>query len=82
MADLKICVYKGDAAEPSTTVSIPVGVLKVASGLIPASAAAELQENGIDIEAIIRAAEDPDTHGTLAVVEQHEKDERIVFAVE
>lgn len=82
MAHLKIRVYKGTAAEPSTTISIPVSVLKVASSLIPPGAAAELRENGIDLEAIIRAANDPDAHGTLAVVEQHEKDERIVIAVE
>ena len=37
---------------------------------------------GVDLEAFIRAAEDPDTHGTLAVVEQHAKNERIVIAVE
>lgn len=82
MADLKIRVFKGTATEPSTTVSIPVSVLKIASNLMPAQAAAELHENGIDLEAIIRASEDPNAHGTLVVVEQHEKDERIVIAVE
>lgn len=82
MADLKIRVFKGQATEPSTTVSIPVGVLKIASNLIPPSAAVELRDQGIDIEAIIQAAQDPDAHGTLAVVEEHEKDQRIVIAVE
>lgn len=82
MADLKIRVFKGHATEPSTTISIPVGVLKVASNLIPPSAAVELRDQGIDIEAIIQAAQDPDAHGTLAVVEEHEKDQRIVIAVE
>ena len=82
MASLKIRIFKGPATEPSTTVSIPVGVLKIASSLIPRQAAAELEEQGVDLEAIIRAAEDPDAHGTLAVVEQHEKNERIVIAVE
>ena len=82
MATLKIRMYKGSATEPSTTVSIPVGVLKIASSLIPRQAAGELEAQGIDLEAIIRAAEDPDAHGTLAVIEQHEKNERIVVAVE
>ena len=82
MADLKIRVFKGAATEPTTTVSIPVGVLKIASNLIPPSAAAELEEQGIDLEAIIQAAENPDAHGTLVVVEEHEKDQRIVVAVE
>ena len=82
MASLRIRIFKGAATEPSTTVSIPVGVLKIASSLIPRQAAAELAEQGVALEAIIRAAEDPDAHGTLAVVEQHEKNERIVIAVE
>ena len=82
MADLKIRMFKGAATKPSTTVSIPVGVLRIASSLIPRQAAAELEEQGVDLQAIIRAAEDPETHGILAVVEQHEKNERIVIAVE
>lgn len=82
MADLKIRMYKGTATEPSTTVSIPVSVLKIASNLIPRQAAAELEEQGVDLEAIIRAAQDPNAHGTIAVVEQHEKNQRIVIAVE
>jgi hypothetical protein len=82
MADLKIRMFRGATREPTTTVSIPVGVLKIASNLIPRRAAAELEEQGVDLEAIIRAAEDPTVHGTLAVVEQHEKNERIVIAVE
>lgn len=82
MADLKIRVFKGAETEPSTTVSIPVSVLKIASNLVPPSAAAELQESGIDLEAIIQASEDPDAHGTLVEVEQHDKDQRIIIAVE
>ena len=60
----------------------PVGVLKIASNLIPSKAAAELRESGVDLDAIIEAAEAPDAHGTLAVVEDHEQGERIVIAVE
>ena len=82
MASLKIRIFKGPATEPSTTVSIPVGVLKIASNLIPRQAAAELEQQGVDLQAIIQAADNPEAHGTLAVVEQHEKNERIVVAVE
>ena len=35
MADLKIRVYKGGGADPETTVTIPGGILKMASALIP-----------------------------------------------
>jgi hypothetical protein len=82
MANLKIRVFKGTATEPSTTVSIPVRVLKIASNLIPKKAAAELEEQGIDLDAIIQASENPEAHGTLAEVEDHEKDQRIIIGVE
>ena len=82
MANLKIRVFKGAATQPSTTVSIPVKVLRIASSLVPRKAAAELDEQGIDLEAIIRASEDPNAHGTLAEIEDHEKDQRIIIAVE
>jgi hypothetical protein len=82
MADLKIRVYKGDSAEPETTVTIPGGILKMASALIPKQAAAALQEKGIDIEEIIRLSENPDAHGTLVEVQEHKKNERVVIALE
>ena len=82
MADLKIRVYKGSGADPETTVTIPGGILKMASALIPRQAAAALQEKGIDIDEIIRLSENPDAHGTLVDVEEHKKNERVVIALE
>lgn len=82
MADLKIRVYKGGGADPETTVTIPGGILKMASALIPRQAAAALQEKGIDIDEIIRLSENPDAHGTLVDVEEHKKNERVVIALE
>jgi hypothetical protein len=82
MADLKIRVYKGDAADPETTVTIPGGILKMASALIPRQAAAALQDKGIDIDEIVRLSENPDAHGTLVEVEEHKKNERVVIALE
>ena len=82
MANLKIRVFKGGEAEPETTVSIPIGVLKMASKLIPKQAAAALQEKGIDLDELIRVTENPDAHGTLVEVEEHKKNERIVITPE
>jgi hypothetical protein len=82
MAKLKIQVYKGAATEPSTTVSIPVRVLKIASSLMPRQAAAELEAQGIDLDAVIAASEHPDAHGLLAEIEDHQKDQRILISVE
>jgi len=82
MADLKIRVYKGDEPEPETTVTIPGGVLKIASKLIPRQARSALAEKGIDLEEIIHLADNPDAHGTLVEVMEHKKNERIVIALE
>ncbi len=82
MADLKIRVFKGGESNPDTTVTIPGGVLKIASKLIPKQAANALQEKGIDLDEIIRLSENPDAHGTLVEVEEHKKNERVVIALE
>ena len=82
MTDLKIRVYKGGDAAPDTTVTVPGGVLKIASKLIPKQAREALQEKGIDLEEIIKLSENPEAHGTLVEVEEHKKNEKIVVALE
>jgi hypothetical protein len=82
MADLKIRVFKGGEAEPETTVTIPGGVLKVASKLIPKQAAAALQDKGIDLDELIKLSTNPEVQGTLIEVEEHKENERIVISLE
>ena len=82
MADLKIRVYKGNGSEPKVTVTIPGGVLKIASKLIPKAAADALHEKGIDIEEIIKLSSNPEARGTLVEIEEHEKNEKTVVALE
>ncbi|MEJ2646191.1 MAG: hypothetical protein P8180_14970 [Gammaproteobacteria bacterium] len=82
MTDLKIRVFKGDDPEPDTTVTIPGGVLKIASRLIPKQAMEALQDKGIDLDEIIRLSENPEARGTLVEVEEHKKNERVVIALE
>ena len=82
MADLKIRVYKSGESAPDTTVTIPGGILKIASKLIPRQARESLQEKGIDLEEIIRLSENPDAHGTLVEVEEHKKHERVIISLE
>jgi hypothetical protein len=82
MADLKIRVFKGGEAQPETTVTIPGGILKIASKLIPKQAAAALQDKGIDLEEIVRLSANPEAHGTLVEVEEHKKNEKIVVSIE
>jgi len=82
MADLKIRVFKGGAAQPETTVTIPGGVLKLASKLIPKVAADALREKGIDIDEIVRLSSNPGAKGTLVEVEEHAKNEKVVISLE
>ena len=82
MADVKIRIYKGGEVEPDTTITIPGGILKLASRLVPKKVAAALQEKGIDVKEIIELSQQPDVQGTLVEVEEHKKNERVVIAVE
>jgi len=82
MADLKIRTFKHGESEPKTTVTIPGGVLKIASKLIPKQAVEELHEKGIDLEELLRLSENPEAHGTLVEVEDHRKNEKVVIALE
>ena len=82
MADVKIRIYKGGEVEPETTITIPGGILKLASRLLPKKAAAALQERGIDVKEIIELSQQPGVQGTLVEVEEHKKNERVVVAVE
>lgn len=82
MSDLKIRVFKGAMQEPSTTVTIPGGLLKIASSLIPKRAAAALEEEGINLEEIVRLSESPDARGNLVEIDAHDRNERVVVSLE
>ncbi len=82
MADLRIRVFKSGEKEPETTVTIPGGVLKLASRLIPEQAAAALQGKGIDFDEIIKLSENPEIHGTVVEIEEHKKNEKVVISLE
>ena len=82
MADLKIRVFKVGEPQPKTTVTIPGGILKVASKLIPKQAAVALQDAGIDIDELIKLSQNPEVQGTLAEIEEHEKDQKIIISLE
>jgi len=82
MTDLKIRVFKNGKAEPDTTVTIPGNILKIASKLIPKKLTEILQDKGIDIEELIKLSENPEAQGTLIKVEEHQKNEKVVIALE
>ncbi|MCW5695571.1 MAG: hypothetical protein KIS96_02430 [Bauldia sp.] len=80
MTNLVVRVTKG--TEPRTTIRIPLGILRIASSLVPKSAAAALKEDGVDLEEIVRLSENPDFRGEIAAVEDHVKGEKTVVSVE
>jgi len=82
MSDLKIRVFKGGGSDPDTTVTIPGGVLKVASRLMPRKAREALQEKGIEPDEIVRLSEEAEVRGTLVEVEDHKKGEKIIISLE
>ncbi len=82
MADVKIRVFKQGDSQPETTVTIPGSVLNVASKLIPKKAVAALQEEGIDLDELIKLSQNPDVRGTLVEVEEHKKNEKIIISLE
>ena len=82
MADLKIRVFKGAESNPETTVTIPGNILKVARRLIPKQAVAALQSKGIDVDELINLSMNPDIRGTLVVIEEHHKQEKIEISLE
>ena len=80
MANLKIRVFHGE--EPEATITIPDSALKVAQKLIPRKAAEAMQDKGVDLEEIIKLAENPEAMGTLVEIEGHGKNERIIISLE
>jgi hypothetical protein len=82
MADLKVRVFKGNDAQPATTVTIPGGVLKIARNLVPQPAMAALRDQGIDLDEVVRLSEAPEAKGKLVEIEDHKKDERVVISLE
>lgn len=82
MVDLKIRVFRGEDRHLATTVTIPGTVLRVATGLIPRRALSALHDEGIEIEELVRLAENPEAKGDLMRVEDHDKNEQVVVSLE
>ena len=80
----KLCIkkFKEGNENPSTTVSIPLMVIKMVKSLIPKKAKEELQKEGIDIQEIIKLSESSDFTGTVLEVENHEKSEKVIISIE
>lgn len=82
MKSLKIHIYKQGSGSPETTVTIPGGVLRLASRLIPKRAQEAMLGEGMDMNELVQLAEQPEVQGTLIEIEEHAKNQRIVIGLE
>jgi len=82
MADLKIRVFEGDQSQLCKTITIPNDILKIASKIIPKQAMTHLENEGIDLNELIKLSSNPEVSGTLIEIEDHKKNRNIVISLE
>lgn len=82
MASMKIRVYKNNSPDPEHTITVPIGIIRIAEKIIPRKLKATLEAKGIDIGAIAGAVSSEDIRGLIAEIEEHKKNERIVISIE
>jgi len=82
MKTLKVRIFKNNDSAPDTTITIPIGILTVASKIIPKKAAALLEEQGIDLRQIVELSQEQNINGTLLEIEEHKKHRKILIAIE
>lgn len=82
MSDVKIRVFRGNDRHLATTVTIPGGILKIAANLVPRRALEAMRNEGIELDELVRLSENPEAHGELVKVEDHDKNEQVVVSLE
>jgi hypothetical protein len=78
MPKLKIEVFEDGS--PSATITIPSWLLIGASKMLPRMAGKSLHDR-IDFEQLIALADDPNAHGVIVDIEDHQDNERVVISV-
>jgi hypothetical protein len=81
MLKLKIRIFKNNDHRPDTTMTMPLGVIKVASKLVPRKAIKILDDLGIDLNQIIDISQTEEPL-TLAEIEEHKKHRKIIISIE
>jgi hypothetical protein len=67
---------------PTRTIRIPTRVLTLAARFVPRKAREELEQHGIEVDAILQAAREIQSPTVLVEIEEHDKGRRIVVALE
>jgi len=81
MRFLKIRVFEGDLEKPKVNISVPIGLLKLATKFMPEDAKAQINEHNIDLDEILRAV-DENTQGKLVEVQDDEDKTRVEIFIE
>ena len=84
MASLKIRTFNDGNTKPTTTITVPLAIIRYAKKLMPKQFTKALQEKGIDIDTdmIVELSQNKEIRGIIAEIENHEKNEKIVIAIE
>ncbi|HUT43169.1 MAG: hypothetical protein WBG61_02955 [Desulfobacterales bacterium] len=82
MLKLKIRIFKNNDTAPDTTMTVPLALIKVASKLVPRKAVKVLDDLGIDLDQIIEISKTEEPLGTLAEIEEHKKNRKIIISIE
>ncbi len=67
---------------PATKVTFPGGILKLACTFNPRKASRALQDQGMDLDELIRLSDNPEAIGTLVEIEDHRQNEKVVIGLE
>jgi hypothetical protein len=78
MAKIKIEVL--EAGKPAATIIIPLWLAHGASKILSRTSGKKLR-NKIDFDAILKAAGDPEAHGVILQVEDHEDGDKVTISI-
>ncbi len=81
-SSLFIRVFENNEKKPAQTVTIPLGVLRLARSFIPNRAKAALEKEGIDLDQAMGLADQREAPGVILEVHDHKKKRKVVIAIE
>lgn len=81
MAKLKIRIYKEGKQEPAQTITIPLAIIGIAMKFVPKKMKSTLEEKGLDVKMLADVAKSGEVQGTIAEIEDHEKNEKTVISI-
>lgn len=79
---LKIRTFENGEEDAAKTVTIPLGVLRVARKLVPERALAAMREEGIDVDGLFDLSQNQEGPTTILEVEEHKRKRKVIISVE